>query len=641
MKFKNYKSIQEYVLRNGGNNNNGRISKSFFKNENYKKNSSINLRESLNPNIPRPYALSGTEDLSVLDQISIDIIGGCEASYMSKYLKSLNFRVRHSFENHSAMEPYGELNSPNTEFLHGDANIALFSQVQILRPLINRMQADGGYISKEDMKITITEIINALNFSICKIRETRNVKIWILTHPGYHISALGFHDYRINSKNITVFEFLTNYKLALYDLAKQHSELYILDVDLALERLGKIPNNTTTHIRLHETLGGHFERRGAEIVAEDFIRQLFLVSKKVKRIKCAVVDCDNTLWKGILREDGINNLKIDRIRFQRLWHIAQRGIPIALCSKNDPEDESLIMDVVKRYGKLNEKIVATRINWNPKSANIQSIADELNIGIDTIAFFDDNEFERDEVSKTLPMVRVFKETDLNSAPELPIFHPLGDFTEENLTRVQKYKENIKRNSVQKKFGKDKFEEFLLSCKMRLEVRIAEPSELNRVAEILQRTNQMNATLLRMSSNEIQKYMRDEDKSVHIIKLGDKFGNYGIIGTSLCKLNSRVLYIRELALSCRAMGRRIEDALLEELIGFANDKNFMELRIEVTKTSRNNQIIEVLNRVGFKELNKTNSNSQNQIVMNLDLDNDRKGRKFAPWFRIDSNIQDDD
>lgn len=170
--------------------------------------------------------------------------------------------------------------------------------------------------------------------------------------------------------------------------------------------------------------------------------------------------------------------------------------------------------------------------------------------------------------------------------------------------------------------------------MRLEARTSNQSEIDRIFEILQRTNQMNATMKRLSLSQVKDYYLEDNKSAHIIKLGDKYGDYGIIGTALSSISKDTMIVDELALSCRAMGRRVEDALLEELIGFANERNLNIIEIVVTKTSRNQQIFETLRRVGFIDIERTDNSSS---LMQLKV-NSRKGREFAKWFKIDLNIQ---
>jgi len=457
-----------------------------------------------------------------------------------------------------------------------------------------------------------------------------------MTHIGTHTPAHGMHEYRGVDNSMGIYELMLNYKLKLYDLARKFSSTYIIDVDLALESTGKWPEGKSPMIRPYETLGGHPESLGAQVLAEYFHHQLLITSKNSRRVKCVVLDCDNTLWKGIIREDGIDGIKIFRTRLQRLWQLSQRGMMMALCSKNDPEDEELIMEALRSYGKFHESIVATRINWTHKSANIRSIAEELNIGLDSLAFFDDNPFERSEVETVLPEVMVYEELEIEQAPDWYNFHPVGDLSKDSADRAQKYKEESVRKEEQQDFGEDNFEDFLVSCGLRIELRSATPAELPRVAELLQRTNQMNATLQRSDLADIRSKYDSGSGFVHIAKLGDKFGDYGLIGVIISELKDKELSIQELAFSCRAMGRRVEHALIEEVIGYASDNKLDKLSINVTKTSRNHQIIKTLDEEGFVE----EVVDGDLVTMSTKIKG-RKGREIPHWFTISTDIGGDE
>lgn len=305
---------------------------------------------------------------------------------------------------------------------------------------------------------------------------------------------------------------------------------------------------------------------------------------------------------------------------------------IALCSKNDPEDKELIISALKKYygklysGDFTKCIITTRFNWLPKSENIKDICKELNIDTNTVAFFDDNSFEREEVKTNLPSVKVFSENEIEQAPDFPIFQTFGRLTSESLSRNQKYFDEQKRKYAQQKYGSDHFEEFLYSCEMNIEFRKAERSDLNRVIEILQRTNQMNATLKRMSENEIYNYFIENN--IIVMSLEDKFGKYGLIGTCLYKKIDNILFIDEIALSCRAMGRKIEDALVQEIIYQAHTNNCNIIELIATKTSRNIQFFKVFTEAHFSE--EFISNSNYKLYLNI---SNIEGRKFAPWLQV--------
>ena len=577
----------------------------------------------------------GTEDLTNLDK-NIDIIGGCETQYLSEYLSSLGFNVRSSYQMNVAMDPYVEMLRPDSVYRNGTATTVLISQIQTLARAYIDIEFYKNKKLKNGLKKFITDCKNQLKYIINELHKTRNVKVYILTPIEYYSPALGYFDYR-SLEYWSKYEFTMQYKLACYQLARELPETYVLDSDIALELTGKAPNLAEPNIRLFENKGGHVERAGAAILAEEFIYQLLINNQKLKRIKLAVFDCDNTLYDGVIREDGINGIQVKLpkhwLRISKIITMYERGIMIALCSKNDPEDKELIFNALKKYygklysGDLTKCIVTSRINWLPKSENIKDICNELNIGIDAVAFFDDNPFERSEVKTNLPSVSVFSENEIEEAPDYPIFTGYGRLTNESLSRNQKYIEDKERKAAEKSFGADRFEEFLFNCGMKLNFHPAEKTELNRVMEILQRTNQMNATLKRMSEGEINNYYQQHH--ILVMSLEDKFGDYGLIGTCLYKKTDSTLFIDEIALSCRAMGRKIEDALIQEIIYQARILNCNRIELEATKTSRNIQFFKVFLDAQFKEEQLTEKNYK----LFLEVDG-IEGRKFAPWFKVE-------
>ncbi len=582
-----------------------------------------------NPSPPFDLLDGAFENFSWLGGKKISIISGCELSYVSRILKRAGMEVSHTYEKHGAMDPYTELMNPNPSVNVEESDYILLSQVQIIRSLITFWERNRGSTSPEQQKKQLESTIQALDWSINKIREVSDSPIWLTTHIWTDNPIFGIHEYRGCADGLSVNEMVLYYKLLLYGLCKNHDSTFVLDIDLALDSHGKWPNGGSPSIRPFESLGGHPEESGAKLISGNLYHQMCTISKHITKIKCAILDCDNTLWDGVLREDGVDGIKVHKNRLAKLRHLSRRGLILALCSKNDPEDEEIILQVLRDNDpEMADAIVSTRINWQPKSANISSIVDELNIGMDSIAFFDDNPFERAEVNSVTPEIRVLDAIFIEESTKWPIFHPYGDITSDTGNRFQLYKDESKRKEVEGSFEERDFESFLHSCGLRLEIRSAMNDDLPRVSELIQRTNQMNATLKRFDLLEIRKKFSSESDQIFITKLGDNFGDYGIIGTAICSIEESQIFIDELALSCRAMGRKVEHALIEEVIGFCQDNSLMKIGINVQKTSRNHQIISILEECGFED-----SDSDGKVQLyELDV-SQRKGREFPPWFSL--------
>ena len=624
-----YREIHEWFLRHGGDNEDGRLSKSF----NWADEDWLNAQLESWKSSPDS-RMNSASSLALIRDRKFYVIAGCELTYFCDFLKANGGIVHHTFEQNSAMDPYSELINPQCPVWDYKPDHIIISQVQTIRSLLGKNERERGSWAKSGQMDALQSVASSLEWSIAKIRETLDAPIWIFTHPMVNSPSHGMFDYR-GIDGLGQYEFTTHFKLMQYDIARSFPAVYLLDTDIAFERVGKLNEpGSLGMIKPNEIMGGHPTESGGFLLGEYFNFQMAIISKEVQRVKCVALDCDNTLWKGIIREDGESGISIFRNRLYRLWQLTQRGIILCLCSKNDPEDSEMIMRALSTYLDFDQHIVAHRINWSPKSANISSLAKELNIGIDSIAVFDDSPFERAEIEATLPEVMVYDAEKIEESPDWFNFHSFGDLTQDGSKRTELYKNETDRKVAESESGSD-FEDFLMSCEFRLEMRMPEPSELARVAELIQRTNQMNATLNRSDLSEVQRLFEDENVTILISKLGDKFGDYGIIGVIIAVTNNSNLLIKELAFSCRAMGRKVEHSLIEELIGIAREGGISIIEIAVTKTSRNNQIIATLGEIEFNEV-EVGSGDTSTFQLKID---DISGRRFPPWFSITEGIGD--
>ena len=628
-KIEEYREIHDWFLRHGGSNEDGRLSRNF----NWADQDLLDTQlESWKP--PSDSRMNSASSLSLIKGRKFFVIAGCELTYFCDFLKANGGIVHHTFEQNSAMDPYSELINPQCPLWGFEPDHLIVSQVQTIRSLLGKNERERGTWTKEEQLDALKSVTTSLEWSIARIREEIDSPIWIFTHPMISSPSHGIFDYR-GIDGLGQYEFISHFKMMQYDIARGFPEVFLLDTDIALERVGKLnETGSSGHIKANEIMGGHPTESGGFLLGEYFNFQMAIISKEVQRVKCVVLDCDNTLWKGIIREDGESGISIFRNRLYRLWQLTQRGIILCLCSKNDPEDSEMIMRALSTYIDFDKHIVAKRINWHPKSANISSLADELNIGIDSLAFFDDSQFERAEVEAALPEVMVYDAEKIEEAPDWYNFHSFGDLTQDGSKRTELYKNESVRKVAESESGSD-FEDFLMSCEFRLEMRAPQPSELARVAELIQRTNQMNATLNRSDLSEIQRLFEDQDVTILISKLGDKFGDYGIIGVIIARINTSIMSIQELAFSCRAMGRKVEHCLIEELIGLADSEDVTDIEIDVTKTSRNNQIISTLEEIGFIE---SEIGPDGMATFQLEID-EISGRRFPPWFTLTEGIGD--
>jgi len=320
-----------------------------------------------------------------------------------------------------------------------------------------------------------------------------------------------------------------------------------------------------------------------------------------KRKKCLVLDLDNTLWGGILGEDGIDGIQIGNtypgsafLDFQNnLLELSKNGVILTVCSKNNEQD------VVEAWSKnpflqiKKEQLAAWRINWNNKADNISELAQELNIGLDSMVFLDDNPTERELVKQMLPMVET---------PEFPkqpymlqeFFEKISTdyfqvykLTNEDKEKLNQYKANAERASFQKVFTS--FDDYLKSLEIVLDIQELNSMNLPRIAQMTQKTNQFNLTTKRYTEEDIATFASQGAK-IYCISVSDKFGDSGITGVAIATIDKikNTAHIDSFLLSCRVLGKNIEAAFLNYVLQQLKNIGILQVTATFSPTAKNNQ-----------------------------------------------------
>ncbi len=316
--------------------------------------------------------------------------------------------------------------------------------------------------------------------------------------------------------------------------------------------------------------------------------------------KVIALDCDNTLWKGVCGEDGPLNVVIDKNYAyvqEFLMEKYRQGFLLALSSKNNENDVWEVFD--RNLGMMlkREHIAAYRINWNPKAGNIISIAKELNVGIDGFIFLDDSNFEIEQMSYSCPEVLAINLPDdpstffsfLNHIWQFDVFN----MTEEDLQRNNLYKAEKQRNEERGNY--DYLNDFLKSLNIQVEIHSLEEKDLDRAIQLTLRTNQFNLNGIRRTREDISKYIGDNETLKWIIEVRDKFGNYGNVGLLLGRQIQKTLMVETFLLSCRVLGRNVEDRLLSELHSLCVAKGLVIIKAQFLSTEKNQPFSEFLGR----------------------------------------------
>jgi FkbH-like protein len=312
--------------------------------------------------------------------------------------------------------------------------------------------------------------------------------------------------------------------------------------------------------------------------------------------KVLVVDLDNTLWGGVLGEDGLEGIAVGdeapgayfRALQRAIMDIARRGVVLAISSKNN-EPEALEA-LAKHPGMLlrPEHFSAMRINWRPKADNIAEIAAELNVGIDSIAFLDDNPVEREAVRRMLPQVSVIElpPDPMQYAAALRRFAGFErlNLSQEDLQRTRYYFDEQQRRAAETATGS--LEDFLYSLKINVTFAPIDRNTLARAAQLTQKTNQLNVSTRRYTAADLSTLMAKSGWAAYTLEACDRFGDNGIVGVAIMHVSGDEAEIDSFLLSCRVIGRGIEAALLALLAQAANIRGCRSMQGWFLPTAKN-------------------------------------------------------
>ena len=349
-----------------------------------------------------------------------------------------------------------------------------------------------------------------------------------------------------------------------------------------------------------------FAMRAMHHLAMRFAEAFSILKYGTKKV--LALDLDNTLWGGILGEDGIKGLRCDDEfpgntfkDFQReCLRLKALGMLLIIVSKND-SDAIEVFD--KHNGMLlkKEDFAAYKINWMPKAENIAEISKELNLGLNSFVFIDDSYHERAAMRRIRPEVLV------PELPDDPSLRPqflrsltstwVARLTEEDRRRTEMYREQSLREALKKQSGT--IEDYLRSLEQTLSISFISDYNIARIAQLHMRTNQFNLTTLRLDEVNLRSMMSETDRYIVLCgKSYDRFGNHGIIITSVIELNSEKAEIKSFLMSCRVIGREIEKAFLFEIIKHLSSLGIRSVKGWYLPTAKNSQVADFYQRIGF-------------------------------------------
>lgn len=340
--------------------------------------------------------------------------------------------------------------------------------------------------------------------------------------------------------------------------------------------------------------------------------------------KCLVLDCDNTLWGGIIGEDGLHGITLgpdcpgrEFVDFQKaILELYEQGIILAINSKNNQSD---VLEVLGRHPHMvlrEEHFAAMVINWENKADNMQRIAEQLNIGLDSMVFADDNPAERQLLRQVYPQVKLL---DLPANPALyaQTLRRTSFFTRQSLSHEDRhrgamYAAQRQRTELQK--SSVSLEDFLKSLEMVCSIRKAEASDVKRAAQLTQRTNQFNLTTRRYTESDIAAMLPDDRWAVYVLGLKDKFGDNGTVGLALVEKLPGHWRVDTFLMSCRVIGRQAEDALVDRICRDAVSCSAAYMAAEYIPTPKNAIVSDFWDKMQFAKT----SSAENASTYKMDL-----------------------
>lgn len=352
-----------------------------------------------------------------------------------------------------------------------------------------------------------------------------------------------------------------------------------------------------------------FSSQGCRALADHIALQLKILESTPRKV--LVLDLDNTLWGGIVGELGRNGIQLSDDKIGALYRDAQRmikqmqkhGVILAVNSKNNPEDALEVINQHPHMVLREDDFSSIKINWESKPQNMQEIACELNLGLDSFVFIDDMPAEREAVRSLLPMVEVpeFPDT-VEALPEffrqiyIKYFQKLR-MTREDTEKTRLYRENAKRNILEKSLD---YDSFLENLKINIERVPCDNTSEIRLEQLLQKTNQFNLTTKRYSHEDIME-MKQNNWCIYLFRASDKFGDYGIIAAVLVNTAGSCPLIDSFVMSCRVMGKQVENYLIDYVESDLLKIGYQKLIAEYIPTAKNAPVKKLYDGLGYQRI----------------------------------------
>ncbi len=470
---------------------------------------------------------------------------------------------------------------------------------------------DGNELFKNRSKDEIKDEINNLTSTFLS-----NCKGYLIISSVLLYNNINqVQDYNV----VYSYKYLQNwFNDMISDLAIKNPNLFVIDIHGLIEKYG-YHNLYDTSLWAYGKV--RFNKLGNSKIAELCNIMINAVRNETK--KCLVLDLDNTLWGGILGEEGMSGIKIGPDGVGQIYYLFQtkikeikdKGILLTICSKNNEHDVKEVFDLHKHLYLKWDDFVIKKINWVDKATNIHNIAKELNIGEDSLVFIDDSAFERKLVMESTQVSVPGFPDKVEDLPEFicdvdrKYFSKISITDEDKVKSIQ-YIENFKRSEILS--SSNSLEDFVKSLNIELSIYPALDVNVPRIAQLTQKTNQFNLTTKRYSEAEIRQMLHDEKYSIFYGNATDKIGDYGTVILVILERKDSKYLIDTFLMSCRVIGRFIENSFLHAILKNFDSKEFYARYVP---TGKNILVENKYEELGFELLENNNGTKEYKIQKN--------------------------
>lgn len=536
------------------------------------------------------------------EALHIAILGNCTTDYLERALQAEcdKNRIHAVLYNGPFNQYHQEILNPDSQYHRFEPDISiLWLEGAVLFP---EWYDFSTLVRDKASKLSqVQEIVDAIAGLAEQIHKTSHTTILMNNFAVPYHSPLGILDgkYYPGLKDMIT---LLNQKL--HEWSAERDDVFICDYNGLLARQGAVAAEDP---KLYYLAKVPVSLPFTNIMAAEYMR--YIMPHEYRNKKCLVLDLDNTLWGGVVGEDGISGIRLDIAGsgrsfydFQReIRNLYEKGILLAINSKNNPEDALEAIEGHPHMLLRKYHFASMKINWQNKADNMVEIARDLNIGLDSLVFFDDNPVERELIRTLLPMVTVIDvpaDTGRYAATlRDTVFFEMLKLTREDMKRNSMYEENRKRLEFQQRFTNQ--DEYLLSLETKIYLDYANAYSIPRIAQLTQKTNQFNMTTKRYSQADIEEMLQTGRYLIFSCRVADRFSDSGIVGVCCVAVENQQAVIDTYLLSCRVLGRNVEFAFLAGVVSLLREKGISRIGARFIRTEKNRANTDFYSKAGFR------------------------------------------